>query len=94
MWHHELVYDDFIVVVKPKNVEIDDENNIYEKVYVDTLKNGIYIESISHQVDLSKLSMVPYQIYKAQSTIPKINETDVYCAKECAFFIVEIYLNF
>lgn len=97
MWHHELIYDDFIVVCKPKlDVEIDDENNIYESVTAssaDIFKNGLYIESISHQVDVSKLYIVPCQIYKAQSTIPKINETNVYCAKECALFIIEIYLT-
>jgi hypothetical protein len=96
MWHHELVYDDFIVLCKPNvTVEMDDENNIYETVTAsseDVFKNGLYIESISHKVDVSKLHIVPYQIYRAKSTIPKINETNVYCAADCASFIIHIYL--
>jgi hypothetical protein len=96
MWHHELVYDDFIVLCKPNvPVDMDIENNIYESVTAssDTVfKKGLYIESICHHVDVSKLHMVPYQIYTAPSTIPKINESNVYCAKECALFIIQIYL--
>jgi len=96
MWHHELVYDDFIVLCKPKiTLEMDDENNIYLTVIAsseDVFKNGLYIDSISHKVDVSKLHIVPYQIYRAKSTIPKINEINVYSADECASFIIHIYL--
>ncbi len=95
MWHHELLYDEFTVLCKPKDVEIDEENNVYLDVYAsisDIFLNGLFVESISHQVDVSKLSIVPYQVYTAKSTIPKIQE-DLYSAKECALFILRIHLT-
>lgn len=96
MWHHELIYDDFTILCKPTtDLEIDDQNNIYVKVHADIREiftSGLFIESISHQVDLSKLVIVPYQVYTAKSTIPRIHEHDVY-SSDCASFIVEIYLT-
>jgi len=93
LWHHELVYDEFTVLCKP-NVEMDEENNVYLDVHADirdVFLNGLFVESISHQVDVSKLHIVPYQIYTTPSTIPKIQE-EVYSAKECASFILRIHL--
>jgi hypothetical protein len=58
----------------------------------DIFVNGLFVESISHQVDISKLHIVPYQIYTTPSTIPKIQE-EVYSAKECAMFILRIHLT-
>jgi len=95
LWHHELVYDEFTVLCKPKDVELDEDNNVYLDVYAnirDIFLNGLYVESISHQVDVSKLLIVPYQIYTTSSTIPKIQE-DLYSAKECALFILRIHLT-
>jgi hypothetical protein len=97
LWHHELMYDDFTVVCKPNiHLEMDDENNIYVDVYStiqNVFLNGLYIESISHQVDITKLSKIPYQLYITPSTIPKVNENDIYSAAECASFIVRLYLT-
>lgn len=93
LWHHELIYDDFTVLCKPK-VELDEDNNVYLDVYAkinDVFLKGLFIESISHNVDVSKLMLVPYQIYTTPSTIPKIQE-DIYSVKECAMFILRIYL--
>jgi len=95
LWHHELVYDEFTVLCKPKGVELDDENNVYLDVHANIQEiflHGLYVASISHQVDVSQLKIVPYQIYTAPSTIPKIQE-DVYSAKECALFILRIHLS-
>ena len=95
MWHHELIYDEFTVLCKPKEVEMDEDNNLYLDVYAsiqDIFLHGLFIESISLQVDVSKLYIVPYQVYTAPSTIPKIQE-DVYSATECALFILRIYLS-
>jgi hypothetical protein len=97
LWHHELMYDDFTVLCKPNvDLEMDDENNIYVDVYStiqNVFLNGLYIESISHHVDVSKLSMIPYQLYTTPSTIPKVNEKDIYSATECASYIVRVHLT-
>jgi hypothetical protein len=97
MWHHELIYDEFTVLCKPDlDLEIDDENNIHVDVHTtiqDAFANGIFIDSISLQVDISKLIMVPYQMYCVPSTIPRIQERDVYSATECALFIVHVYFS-
>lgn len=97
LWHHELMYDDFTVLCKPNtSFEMDHENNIYLDVYStmqEVVTHGLYIESISHQVDIRKLCMVPYQLYTTPSTIPKANEHDIYSAAECALFIVRLYLT-
>jgi hypothetical protein len=97
LWHHELFYDDFTVVCNPKtNLEMDDDNNIYVDVHStiqNVFLNGLYIDAISHQVDISKLSMVPYQLYITPSTIPKVDEHNIYSAADCALFIVRIYLT-
>jgi hypothetical protein len=95
LWHHELVYDEFTVLCKPKEVELDEDNNLYLDVYAnirEVFLKGLYVESISHQVDVSKLLIVPYQIYTTPSTIPKIQE-EVYSAKDCALFILRIHLS-
>jgi|UniRef100_A0A6C0AH11 hypothetical protein len=93
LWHHELIYDEFTVLCKP-NVEMDEDNNVYLDVHADIrdiFLNGLFVEQISHQVEVSKLNIVPYQMYTTPSTIPKIQE-DVYSAKECALFILRIHL--
>lgn len=93
MWHHELIYDEFIVLCTP-TVEIDEDNNVYLDVHADIkdiFVNGLYIPSISHQVDVSKLYIKPFQIYKTPSTIPCIHE-DIYAIKKFSFFILRIHL--
>ena len=67
---------------------------MYLDVYADIrdiFLNGLFVEQISHQVEVSKLNIVPYQMYTTPSTIPKIQE-DLYSAKECASFILRIHL--
>lgn len=93
MWQHELFFDDFIVLCTP-TVEIDEDNNVYLDVHAniqDVFENGLYLSSISHQVDVSKLCIKPFQIYKTPSTIPCVHE-DVDTIHKFSFFIIRIHL--
>ena len=94
MWHHELVYDDFIVLCRPE-VELDEENNltytVHGKIH-EVFDHGLWIEELNVQVSGDKLYLVPFQIYEVKGTIPKIQE-DIYSVEETGLFILHIYLS-
>jgi hypothetical protein len=94
MWHHELVYDDFIVLCRPE-VELDEENNLTYIVHgkvQDVFEHGLWIEELNIQVSGEKLYLVPFQIYEVKGTIPRIQE-DIYSVEETGLFILHIYLS-
>jgi hypothetical protein len=94
MWHHELVYDDFIVLCRPE-VELDEENNLTYTVHrkvQDVFEHGLWIEELNIQVSGEKLYLVPFQICEVKGTIPKIQE-DIYSVEETGLFILHIYLS-
>lgn len=94
MWHHELVYDDFIVLCRPE-VELDEENNLTYTVHgkvQDVFEHGLWIEELNIQVSGEDLHLVPFQIYKVKGTIPRIQE-DIYSVEETGLFILHIYLS-
>jgi len=94
MWHHELVYDDFIVLCRPE-VELDEENNLTYTVHAkvqDVFNNGLWIEELNIQVSREKLHLVPFQIYEVKGSIPRIQE-DIYSVEETGLFILHIYLS-
>ena len=94
MWHHELVYDDFIVLCRPE-VELDEENNltytVHGKIH-EVFDHGLWIEELNIQISGEKLYLVPFQIYEVKGTIPKIQE-DIYSVEETGLFILHIYLS-
>jgi hypothetical protein len=94
MWHHELVYDDFIVLCRPE-VELDEENNltytVHGKIH-EVFDHGLWIEELNLQVSGEKLYLVPFQICEVKGTIPKIQE-DIYSVEETGLFILHIYLS-
>ena len=94
MWHHELVYDDFIVLCRPE-VELDEENNLTYTVHgkiQEVFDHGLWIEELNIRVSGEKLYLVPFQIYEVKGTIPKIQE-DIYSVEETGLFILHIYLS-
>lgn len=94
MWHHELVYDDFIVLCRPE-VELDEENNLMYTVHGkihEVFDNGLWIEELNIKVSGEKLYLVPFQICEVKGTIPKIQE-DIYSVEETGLFILHIYLS-
>jgi len=94
MWHHELVYDDFIVLCRPE-VELDEENNltytVHGKIH-EVFDHGLWIEELNLHVSGEKLYLVPFQIYEVKGTIPRIQE-DIYSVEETGLFILHIYLS-
>jgi hypothetical protein len=95
MWHHELIYDDFIVLCIPE-VELDDDNNLTYTIHAkvqEVFEKGLWIETLLLLVPAEKLKMVPYQVYSVKGTIPKVNQTDIYSVLETGLFILNIYLS-
>lgn len=94
MWHHELVYDDFIVLCRPE-VELDEENNltytVHGKIH-EVFDHGLWIEELNLHVSGENLHLVPFQICEVKGTIPRIQE-DIYSVEETGLFILHIYLS-
>ena len=93
MWHHELMYDDFIVLCRPE-VELDDDNNLTYEVHTslqDVFQNGLWIEELQVRVEAKELRLTPFQIYEIKGTIPRIQE-DIYSVEETGLYILHIYL--
>lgn len=94
MWHHELVYDDFIVLCRPE-VELDENNNLTYEVHAslqDVFQNGLWIEDLQIQIEAKELRLTPFQIYEVKGSIPRIQE-DIYSVEEMAMYILHIYLR-
>ena len=94
MWHHELIYDDFIVLCNPE-VELVDNNLIYtvHAKIQDVFEKGLWIEELLVLVPAEKLQIVPYQVYSTKSTIPKANQVDIYSVLETGTVTLHIYLS-
>ena len=94
MWHHELVYDEFIVLCRPE-VELDEDNNLTYEVHAslqDVFQNGLWIEDLQVRVEAKELRLTPFQICEVKGTIPRIQE-DIYSVEETGLFILSIYLS-
>lgn len=94
MWHHELVYDDFIVLCRPE-VELDEDNNLTYEVHAslqDVFQNGLWIEELQVRVEAKELRLTPFQIYEVKGTIPRIHE-DIYSVEETGMYILRIHLR-
>ena len=94
MWHHELVYDEFIVLCRPE-VELDEENNLTYEVHAslqDVFQNGLWIEDLQIRIEAKELRLLPFQIHVVKGTIPRIQE-DIYSVEETGLYILEIYLR-
>lgn len=94
MWHHELVYDDFIFLCRPE-VELDEDNNLTYEVHAslqDVFQNGLWIEDLQIQVESKELRLTPFQIHEVKGSIPRIQE-DIYSVEEMAMYILHIYLR-
>ena len=94
MWHHELVYDEFIVLCRPE-VELDEDNNLIYEVHAslqDVFVNGLWIEELQVRVEAKELRLSPFQIYEVKGTIPRIQE-DIYSVEETGMYILHIHLR-
>ena len=94
MWHHELVYDDFIVLCRPE-VELDEHNNLTYEVHaslLDVFQNGLWIEELQVRVLPKELRLMPFQVVEVQGTIPRIQE-DIYSVSETGLIFLQIYLS-
>jgi len=94
MWHHELIYDEFIVLCRP-TVELDEDNNLKYTVHAslqDIFHHGLWIEELQIRVSGEELHIVPFQICKVKGTIPRIQE-DIYSVSETAMIHLHVYLT-
>lgn len=94
MWHHELVYDQFIVLCRP-DVQLDEDNNLIYEVHAtvqDVFEHGLWIEDLQVRVEAKELRLVPFQIYEVKGTIPRIQD-DIYSVEDTGMFILHIFLT-
>jgi hypothetical protein len=94
MWHHELIYDEFIVLCRPE-VELDEHNNLTYEVHAkvqDVFQSGLWIEELQVRVEAKELRLVPFQLLEVQGTIPRIQE-DIYSVSETGLILLQIYLS-
>jgi hypothetical protein len=94
MWHHELIYDEFIVLCRPE-VELDEHNNLTYEVHAkvqEVFQSGLYIEELQVRVEAKELRLAPFQLLEVQGTIPRIQE-DIYSVSETGLILLQIYLS-
>jgi len=94
MWHHELVYDEFIVLCRPE-VDLDEHNNLTYEVRAkvqDVFQSGLHVEELQVHVEAKELHLVPFQVLEVQGTIPRIQE-DIYSVSETGIIFLQIYLS-
>ena len=94
MWHHELIYDDFIVLCRPE-VELDEHNNLTYEVHAkvqDVFQSGLHIQELQVHVAAKELRLVPFQVVEVKGTIPRIQE-DIYSVSETGLIFLQIYLS-
>jgi len=98
LWHHELIYDEFMVICKPRieNIELDSDNNIYITIH-STIQEAFsgtipfYIGKQLFTIDATHLYIKPYQEYSMPSTIPSIHQ-HIY-TNSCSIIYVSIHLK-
>ena len=94
MWHHELIYDEFIVLCRPE-VDLDEHNNLTYEVRAkvqDVFQSGLHVEELQVRVESKELRLVPFQVLEVQGTIPRIQE-DIYSVSETGIIFLQIYLS-
>ena len=94
MWHHELIYDEFIVLCRPE-VDLDEHNNLTYEVRAkvqDVFQSGLHVEELQVRVESKELRLVPFQVLEVQGTIPRIQE-DIYSVSETGVIFLQIYLS-
>ena len=110
LWHNELYFDvsdgsELIVLCKPLELTIDDQNNIYIEKHIsvsneltDLIINNKYVSielgSKSFSIPVSQLYMKKEQIYRLKSQgIAKIMEHNIYNIENKGDIIVKIILD-
>ena len=94
MWHHELIYDEFIVLCRP-DVELDEHNNLTYEVHAkvqEVFERGLHVEELQVHVEAKVLRLVPFQVVEVKGTIPRIQE-DIYSVSETGVILLQIYLS-
>ena len=94
MWHHELIYDEFIVLCRP-DVELDEDNNLTYEVHAKVLEvfaYGLWIEELQVRVLPKELRLLPFQLLEVKGTIPRIQD-NIYSVSETGFILLQIYLS-
>ena len=94
MWHHELIYDEFIVLCRP-DVDLDEHNNLTYEVHAkvqDVFQSGLHVPELKVYVLPKELRLVPFQVVEVQGTIPRIQE-DIYSVSETGVILLQIYLS-
>ena len=103
LWHRELIYNDITIKCipdLPKNIKLDDDNNIHYKVFLDHLKlfenSNIDIDICGdmYYVPIEKLYIKHYQTYILKECgISQINIANILDVDKKTDIIVHIFIN-
>ena len=103
LWHRELIYNDITIKCipdLPENIQIDDDNNIHYKVFIE--KDSLFdISNIEidfcdekHYIPIENLFIKKYQLYVIkQCGISLINTTNILDIDKKGDIIVHIFIN-
>tara|TARA_B100000902_G_scaffold400037_1_gene474881 strand:- start:6673 stop:7545 length:873 start_codon:yes stop_codon:yes gene_type:complete len=103
LWHRELIYNDITIKCipdLPENVQIDDDNNIHYKVFIEACKifetSNIEIDFCGdkHSIPIEKLYIKHYQTFTLKDCgISQINTTNILDIDKKSHLIVHIFIN-
>lgn len=103
LWHKELLYNDITIKCipdLPEHIEIDDDNNIHYKVFLDSGKvfefQTIEVNLCGdiHYIPMQKLFIKKYQKYVIREAgISRINTTNILDIDLCGDIIVHIFIT-
>jgi hypothetical protein len=103
LWHRELIYNDITIKCipdLPENIEIDDDNNIHYKVFIDNAKLfekatiDIDLCGDNYSVPIEKLYIKHYQTYILKECgISQINSTNILDIDKKTDIVVHIFIN-
>jgi hypothetical protein len=100
LWHHELGYESFDVVCRPKlpdDVSLDAENNVHVRLFTAAsavVESGEVVAINRVRIPAADLRMVPCQTIRLVGEgIPRINEHSVMDTSVLSDVIVTIYLT-
>lgn len=103
LWHRELQYNDILIKCipdLPENIEIDDDNNIHYKVFLDSAKvfesTDIEIDICGdlHSIRMDQLFIRKYQKYVIKAAgISQINTVNILEIDKLSDIIVHIFIS-
>ena len=103
LWHRELIYNDITIKCipdLPENIQIDDDNNIHYKVFMEASKvfetDNIEIDFCGdkYSIPIEKLYIKHYQTYTLKNSgISQINTTNILDIDKKSDLIVHIFIK-